>query len=70
MLQFLLGNQGVVLFGAVRIQEIQNIASVGANTWTAEETGVAKKNHKTNSKGNKTISIIQNFFIHTEKKIN
>jgi hypothetical protein len=38
MLQFHQGNQEVGLFGVVRIQEIQSIASAGANTWTEEET--------------------------------
>jgi hypothetical protein len=31
-------NQGAGLFGVVRIQGIQSIVSVGANTWKEEET--------------------------------
>jgi hypothetical protein len=38
MLQLHQGNQEVGLFGVVRIQEIQSIASEGVNTWTEEET--------------------------------
>lgn len=41
-----LENQAVVLFGAVRIQEIQNTTSVGANTLTVEETDSKIINHE------------------------
>lgn len=42
-------NQGVVQFDVARTREIQSTASVGANTWTGEETDSKMINHKHHS---------------------